>query len=465
MSSSPTAAFRSWGLAHHHLHQATRPRHIAGVRDALAARGGLPALAYGLGRSYGDSCLNADGVLLDMGGLDRFVAFDPATGVLRAEAGVSLAAILDHLAQPGADGSAWLPAVMPGTAYVTLGGAVANDVHGKNHHRSGSFGGHVRGLSLMRSDGGPLFCSPGENPELFAATVGGLGLTGVVLEVELQLTRVAGLALDTEEIRFDGLDAFYALASESADWEYTVAWIDCLAEGRQLGRGIFSRANHAPGPSDADPRGGPRMSVPAAPPFSPLSRLSLKAFNALYWRRLGRRTRSRRLRPYRPVLFPLDAIGHWNRLYGRRGFYQYQCVLPPDTARDGIAELLRTIAASGEGSFLAVLKTLGERRSPGLLSFPMPGTTLALDFPNRGDATLALMDRLDAITMAGRGRVYPAKDGRMSAPTFSAGYSELERFRAQVDPAFSSSFWRRVGGIRPARKTTAPTELAAMARL
>jgi FAD/FMN-containing dehydrogenase len=459
---SSNGAYRSWGLVHRYGHHAVHVREMETARAALRAADGQPVLAHGLGRSYGDTCLNADGVLLDMAGFDRFVAFDPATGVLRAQAGVSLAAILRHLTRPAADGSAWFPPVVPGTSNVTLGGAVANDVHGKNHHVAGTFGRHVRSLRLLRSDGQVLACAPERQRELFAATIGGLGLTGVILEVELQLRRVPGLALETEEFRFGGLDAFYALAAESAAWEYTVAWIDCLAQGSRLGRGIFSRARHAPGPFAAEQDEDRGLSIPLAPPFSPLFRQSLRAFNAFYWRRLGRRGHIRRLRPYRPVLFPLDAIGNWNRLYGRAGFYQYQCVLPPDTARDGIAEMLRTIAASGEGSFLAVLKTLGHGRSPGLLSFPMPGTTLALDFPNRGPRTLSLLERLDAITLAGRGRVYPAKDGRMSAGTFAAGFPELERFRASVDPGFSSSFWRRVAGgtLSPAvpRPASAPLQ-------
>ncbi len=457
--------YRSWGLAHRYPHRVARPRDPRELRSALRAAGDRPALAFGLGRSYGDSCLNADGLLVDMSGLDRFVAFDEGTGVLRAQAGVSLAAVLDHLARPGPDGGAWLPPVRPGTSFVTLGGAVANDGHGTNHHRFGSFGCHVRALRLLRSDREePVACSPAENPELFAATIGGLGLAGVVLEVELQLRRVPGLALDTEEIRFGGLDAFYALAAESGDWEYTVAWIDCLAQGKDLGRGIFSRANHAMGPVEGSRAGGsaPRLAVSFPPPFSPLTPLTLKAFNALYWRRLGRRERVRRARPYRPVLFPLDAVGGWNRLYGPRGFFQFQCVLPPAAARDGVAELLRAIAAAGEGSFLAVLKTLGERHSPGLLSFPMPGTTLALDFPNRGGTTLALLDRLEAITLAAGGRIYPAKDARMSAAAFAAGYPGLDRFRGSVDPGLSSSFWRRVtGAAAPQREAAALLEATA----
>ena len=268
--------------------------------------------------------------------------------------------------------------------------------------------------------------------------------------------------LVTEDIKIASLDEFYALSAESeAGWEYTVAWVDCLARGRELGRGIFSRANHAPGPVGPTASLDQRLAVPVSPPWSPLNGFTLRLFNALYRRRLGWRRRARHLAAYAPVLFPLDAIGGWNRLYGRHGFYQYQCVLPPDTARDGIAELLDSVATAGEGSFLAVLKTLGDQRSPGLLSFPRPGTTLALDFPNRGPSTLALLDRLDRITLAAGGRVYPAKDGRMSPAMFAAGYPGLGRFRDSVDPAFSSSFWRRVGGPAAALAELPASELAA----
>ena len=436
----------AWGRAHRHRHAVARP---AGPAEAMAAlrAAGRPALAYGRGRSYGDSCLNADGLLLETGRLDRFVAFDPATGLLEAQAGVTLAEVLAHVCRPAADGSAWFPAVLPGTRWVTLGGALANDVHGKNHHREGSFGCHVPGFTLLRGDGRVLACSALENPELYRATIGGLGLTGLVLDLKLRLRRVPGLMLAVEEIRTGSLDEFYAISAESeAGWEYAVAWVDCRARGREVGRGIFSRANHAPGPIGPVAPPEPRLRVPLTPPFPPLNRLTLGLLNTLYRRRLGWRRRTLRLSPYAPVLFPLDAVAGWNRLYGRRGFYQYQCVLPPGSARDAVAEMLDLVASTGEGSFLAVLKTMGERRSPGLLSFPMPGTTLALDFANRGPATLSLLDRLDAITRAARGRVYPAKDGRMSASTFAAGQPGLERFRASVDPAFSSSFWRRAGG-------------------
>ena len=435
----------SWGRAHHLRHAVARPGSVGEAAAALA--GPLPALGYGRGRSYGDSCLNDGGLLVETARLDRFIAFDRASGRLEAEAGVTISEVLAQLARPNADGSHWFLPVTPGTSVVTLGGAVANDVHGKNHHVTGSFGCHVPSFTLLRGTGELLTCSSAENPGLYRATIGGLGLTGLLTGVTLQLKRVPGLAVEVEEIRFGNLREFFDLArSSEAGFEYTVAWIDCLARGAALGRGIFSRANHVPGERRDYLPPAIRWSVPLAPPFSPLNRASLTAFNALYWRRLGRSGRRVQRIGYADYLYPLDAIGNWNRLYGRRGFYQYQCVLPPAAAEDGVRAMLDAIAQAGDGSFLAVLKTFGPQPAPGLLSFCREGITLALDFPNRGAGTLALLDRLDAITLAAGGRVYPAKDGRMSAATFRAGYPELDAFAPYVDERFSSTFWRRVAG-------------------
>jgi len=441
----------SWGRLHRFDHEVWQPRSPAALVEALPSAS-RPRLAYGLGRSYGDSCLNDGGVLVDMTGLDVFQAFDRTTGVLRVEAGVRLADIVNllaHRVEP--DGGAWFLPVSPGTAFVTVGGAIANDVHGKNHHWMGTFGNHVRAFHLLRGDGSVQRCSANDNAELFRATIGGLGLTGIVLDAELQLRRVPGLAVENEDLRFDDLCAFEELSAAATEsHEYTVAWIDCLAAGRQLGRGVFSRANHMPGAATVPSAGAPRLALPIEPPVSPLSRLSIAAFNALYWRRFWPRRQRRQRLPVTTILYPLDFLAGWNRLYGRRGFYQYQCVLPAATAGDGIAELLRTIARAGDGSFLVVLKTFGDRPSPGLLSFPMAGTTLALDFSNRGASTLAMLDRLDRITEAAGGRLYPAKDGRMSGATFRFGYPQLDRFAEQIDPTFSSSFWRRMA-LPPAR--------------
>ena len=434
----------SWGRVLRARHLVSAP---GGMEEAGASVGreALPVLGYGCGRSYGDSPLNPDGRLVDMRRLNRFIAFDRVTGVLTCEAGVTLAEILAVVCRPEGDGGGWFLPVSPGSRFVTVGGAIANDVHGKNHHRFSTFGAHVVAFDLARSDGGVVACSALENGELFAATIGGMGLTGLILRASLRLRRVAGLAMEAEDVRFDDLAGFFALAGESeVDWEYTAAWIDCLATGAQLGRGIFSRARHVAGRSAVPPSRAPRLNWPLTLPVSLANSVSVRAFNALYLRRLGRGGRARRIGGYDGVLYPLDAIGNWNRVYGRAGFFQFQCVVPPDVAPAAIAEMLRLIAASGQGSMLSVLKTFGDLPSPGMLSFPMPGATLALDFPNKGASTRGLLAALERVTLDAGGRLYPAKDGVMTAAGFHDSNPALQRFLPHVDPAFSSAFARRV---------------------
>ncbi len=436
-----TSELTSWG-------RLLRPQQLAFVpswpdelpatlRAAAAARPEHGVLPMGLRRSYGDSGLNPDGAVVLTAGLDRTIAFDPEAGILRAEAGHSLEALLAWLVPNGF----FLP-VTPGTRHVTLGGAVANDVHGKNHHGAGTFGRWVRAIGLLRSDGAVHTLVPGD--ALFASTVGGLGLTGLITWVELTLLPIASSRMEVEDEVFEDLDGYFRLAEASATWDYTVAWVDCLGQGAALGRGIFSRGRHATA-------GGLRAEEPTklwrmpldAPGFA-LNRLTLTAFNTLYLA-MGRwRSGRARNAPYLSFFYPLDGIAEWNRLYGKRGFFQYQCVVPPAASRDAVREMLTTTAAAGEGSFLAVLKNFGALPSPGLLSFPMEGTTLALDFANKGTPTLALLARLDAITREAGGRLYPAKDGRMSAKMFRAGYPAWERLKEHMDPHFSSAFWRRV---------------------
>ena len=426
-------AYASWGL------YPTLPQRAVAFswRDQ-----GWPAIAgevlpRGNGRSYGDSCLADGGTLLDARGLDRFIAFDPSTGRLACEAGVLLGDILELTVPKG-----WFLAVTPGTRLVTVGGAIANDVHGKNHHRRGSFGNHVLRFELLRSDGRRILCGPDREPEWFRATVGGLGLTGLVTWAELQLIPVEGPWLDVETRRFPDLDAFFALAAESdRSHDYTVAWIDCLARGRDLGRGLFMRANHAPTPSGKHeaPRGARR--VPFTPPVSPVNRLTLRAFNELYYRF----PRSRHsIQHYLTYFYPLDSILDWNRLYGQRGFVQYQCVVPPESAPAALRRILDLIAADGQGSFLSVLKLFGTMPGCGLLSFPRPGATLALDFPFRGEPTLGLLDRLDRVVMDAGGGVYPAKDARMSGEVFGRTFPDWEKLESMRDPKVMSAFWRRV---------------------
>lgn len=409
-------------------------------RDARLPAPDGTRLPYGNGRSYGDSCLNPGGALLLTRGLDRFINFDPAFGRLRCEAGVTLDEILALVVPQG-----WFLPVTPGTRYVTVGGAVANDVHGKNHHRVGTFGHHVLRMELHRSDGERIQCAPNENAGFFRATVGGLGLTGVICWVELQLRRIQGPWMEMESVRFDALDEFFELSRTSMEsHEYSVAWIDCLARGSSLGRGHFIRADHASAYGAERPlQPKNSLSMPLTPPVSLVNRLTLRPFNALYYHR-QRARQQRATVHYQPYFYPLDGISNWNRMYGRRGFLQHQCVLPPDCARDAVAELLDAIAQSGTGSFLAVLKEFGDMPSLGMLSFPRPGATLALDFPNTGPEVFRLLDRLDEIVAAADGAIYPAKDARMSPSLFRQANPGLDAFTPYVDPTFSSGFWRRV---------------------
>ena len=427
----------SWGRLN------AEPHHVLPLNSAghvPPPDAGQFALPYGMGRSYGDVCLNPGGALWLTQGADHWLKFDAHTGLLTCQAGALLADIQHLLAPRG-----WMLPVTPGTQFVTVGGAIANDVHGKNHHMTGSFGNHVRSLTLQRTDGGTIVCGPDHAADWFRATVGGLGLTGLITQATLQLRRVAGPWLATETIAFDTLERFYALAAASeAEWEYTVSWIDCLDK---RGRGVFLRANHCAA-DDRVPEHAPRkgrLAMPITPPLSLVNAASLRAFNALYYHVHHARAGAA-VSHYRPFFYPLDGIAHWNRMYGPRGFYQYQCVMPFEGGEQAIAALLAQIAGSGQGSFLAVLKTFGTLPSLGLLSFPKPGITLALDFPNRGNKALQLFGQLDAIVSAAGGRIYPAKDARMPAHLFQSGYPQWEQFIPYRDPGISSAMSRRLMG-------------------
>jgi FAD/FMN-containing dehydrogenase len=403
-----------------------------------ALPGEAPILPRGCGRSYGDSCLNADGTLIHTAHLDRLIAFDRERGIVRCEAGMTLAQLLEFAVPHG-----WFPPVLPGTRYVSIGGAIANDVHGKNHHVAGSFGRHVRRFELARSDGMRVECSPESSPELFAATVGGLGLTGLITWAEIALRPIRSANLDSETIPFEGMDEFLELSRQSHDrFEHSVAWIDTTGQRWGVGRGLFMRANpveEADG-SLAKAPSAPRLRVPFDFPAVALGRTTISLFNAWHYRTaaLGRQRVH-----YAPFFHPLDAIGGWNRIYGARGFLQHQCVVPHAGASRAMDEILGAVTAAGQASFLSVIKVFGDLPSPGMLSFPRPGVTLAMDFP-AGPATLEMLDRLDAIVMEAGGAIYPAKDARMSPGTFARSFGRADEFARHVDPAFSSSFWRRV---------------------
>ena len=430
--------YRSWG-GMGGINQTAIP--LFWTQDPFPDVGKRSALPFGNGRSYGDSCLNEGGVLLDTRGLSRFLSFDPSSGILALESGVLLSEVLS-LSVP----SGWFLPVTPGTRFVTVGGAIANDVHGKNHHRDGTFGCHVRKLCLLRSDGSKLICSQNENQDIFSATIGGLGLTGVILWAEIALKRIKNPLIRSETIRFDNLTEFFRLSDESdLDYEYTVSWIDCLGRGKNLGRGLFMRGNHATvfEPSCSSTTAQKNTAIPFTPPFSLVNTLTLRGFNTLYYWK-NRKRHMTNIGHYEPFFYPLDGVLHWNRLYGRKGFFQYQCVVPKNEREGAVREILQQISQSGEGSFLAVLKAFGDLPSPGLLSFPRPGVTLALDFPNREKKTLELLDCLDGIVAEAGGAVYPAKDARMTGERFRQFFPRWNEFLRYKDPAFSSEFWRRV---------------------
>jgi len=435
----PEADYRTWGRLATGPHEAARPRFADDVAPLIAGSSDAPngILPVGLGRSYAESGVNPGGRLLKMDQLDRFIAFDDQTGVIRAEAGLSLNGLLSVTVPKG-----WFTNTTPGTRFVTLGGAVANDVHGKNHHRSGTFGAGVRRLGLLRSDGdGVIELSPQSNTDLFAATIGGLGQTGTIVWVELQLVRIPSSWLVQETVPFGGIEDFLAVAAESEDsHEFGVSWIDCTAPG---GPGFYYRANWS-AEGDLSPHGEKqKLSLPVNLPAWSLNPLTLTAFNRLYG--VGQRFKPAVFRiHYSSFFYPLDSIGGWNRLYGKPGFRQYQFVTPPETSADALKAALNVIRLSGEGSFLAVLKTFGPAASPGLLSFPRRGATLALDFRNRGADTLRLFERLDAIVAEAGGRLYPAKDGRMPAALFKSGYPNWAAWAERRDPEIQSQFVRRI---------------------
>lgn len=399
-----------------------------------------PVLVCGQGRSYGDSCLNSEGRLLDTHRLDRVLSFDQERGLIRCEAGMTFADLIDICLPQG-----WFPKVVPGTAQVTLGGALANDIHGKNHHREGTFGCSVVRFELVRSDGQRLVCDADQHSAFFKATIGGLGLTGWISWLELSLIPVANAWMETERRRYPNLEALIeGLDQADQHWAYTVAWLDGTAPSSRLGRGVLLCGRHAAEEakqSKSTVRVKRRsVQVPFLMPSWFLNRLSIGMFNRLYFFKAPRKPQYPSM-DYRTFFFPLDRVRNWNRLYGRRGLLQYQCVLedPSD-----IQKMLLDAKRSGTPPFLAVLKRFDSQASPGLLSFPRPGYTLALDFPDsaRARAWIAAWNqRVQA--------VYPAKDACMDGTSFRRFFPNWETWQASVDPAFQSDFWRRMNQEQP----------------
>ena len=436
---STTALFESWGRYPNHRANLI-PLHWQSDYPAVANHLHDAVLPVGMGRSYGDVCLLDQGNLLVTTGMNRLLAFDPATGVLTAEAGITLSQILDFAVPRGF----FLP-VSPGTKYVTLGGAIANDIHGKNHHSAGTFGRHVPAFELVRSDGSRRICSATENADLYAATIGGLGLTGVITWAQLKLRPIVSRKIDYEGIQFHGVDEFLDLTNQAGHIEYTVSWVDVTSTGKNFARGIFMQGDHSAVPGELTVSPEPKLIFPIEAPGFALNALSVSLFNtAFFHKQVHKRVVA--LQDYEPFFYPLDKVLHWNRMYGKGGLLQFQYVIPWDHAREGTIAILKEVAKSGLASFLAVLKAFGDTSSPGMMSFPQPGITLALDFPIKPDKSFPLFHRLAEMTRELGGRLYPAKDAAMTPQQFQAFYPEWQSFAQYRDPQITSSFWERVTG-------------------
>ncbi len=402
------------------------------------------AIARGLGRSYGDSSLSEN--LLSTGRFNRFISFDGATGELVCESGVSLSEILDVFVPRG-----WFLPVTPGTRFVTVGGAIASDVHGKNHHNAGSLSNHVSWMDILLADGDVARCSKSERGELFLATCAGYGLTGVILRASVRLQRVETAYIRERTIRTKNLDEVLDAFDEQAGWTYSVGWIDCLARGKNLGRSVLMLGEHATRADIKESmealRPGPvrELAVPFEFPGFFLNTFTVRAFNVAYY---GKASSRERIIRYEPFFYPLDGVHNWSRIYGKRGFVQYQLVLPKESGKEGLKKILRVTASKGLGSFLAVLKLFGKEDGP-YLSFAKEGYTLALDFPITSSIFVEL-DELDSIVKGYGGRLYPTKDSRMKKEMFLAGYPRRDKFmeiRSTVDPhrRFESLQSRRLG--------------------
>lgn len=418
---------------------------VAGL-EALREAGPRGVIARGLGRSYGDAAQNAGGTVIDMTSMSQGSTLDTRTGVLTADASYSLGELID-LDLPGG----WFVPVTPGTRHVTVGGAVASDVHGKNHHRDGSFSKHVLSIDLLTPGGERLTLRPGTDE--FAATAGGMGLTGVILSATLQLLRVeTAYVIEDIERCADVDDCMARMSARDDEYRYSVAWIDCLARGSRLGRSVLMRGDHAPEsalPAGTEPlarRRGLRLPAPPWAPNGLLRRETVAAFNELYFRHAPKEERGR-LVGLDPFFYPLDAVNGWNRIYGSRGFLQYQFVVPFGR-EDALREALERFSGAGVASFLAVLKRFGA--GSGMISFPMPGWTLALDIPAGDPALGPLLDGLDSLVADAGGRVYLSKDSRLRPELLADMYPELDRWRAAVrsldpDGVMQSDLSRRLG--------------------
>jgi decaprenylphospho-beta-D-ribofuranose 2-oxidase len=403
-----------WGRYPNIEAQLLRPRDVEAVTKMVSQH---QLIARGLGRSYGDSSLAS--VCLESTNLDCFLGFDKDQGIIRCQAGVSLRQVLEFAIPQG-----WFLAVTPGTSYVTVGGAIASDIHGKNHHLNGSFSDHVISMQLMLADGSVIEVSRDKQPDLFHATCGGMGLTGIILSATFTLIPIQSSMIEQKLVKAPSLEEVCSAFEEHADATYSVAWIDCLANGKNLGRSLLMLGEHSKS-GDLWVSSKKPINIPVNLPTWILNSNSIGLFNQLYFHKAIFQKASSVI-PYQPYFYPLDQLQNWNRLYGKNGFVQYQFVLPKTSGVSGLKKVVKMIADSGSGSFLAVLKLFGKGNS-NFLSFPMEGFSLALDF-KVNQPTLALLDRLDLVVQEMGGRVYLTKDARMSAQSFRIFYPQWQEF-------------------------------------
>lgn len=395
-------------------------------------------LAYGLGRSYGDVCLNENGQIIITRDLNQIINFDNEKGFIKIEGGVSIKEILEKITPNG-----WFLPVVPGTKFVTIGGAIANDIHGKNHHKFGSFGNYVENLQLLRSNGEILNCSIIENPDYFRATIGGMGLTGIIVSAEIRLLKIESQLLESQTLRYSSLAEYWDINQEFEEkFDYTVSWVDCQTNNKAEIRGIFHSGNHIKEQLENEAKKDFSIPFPITPPISVVNNFSKKIINQAYFS-LNKKE-IKKYQHYKSFFFPLDVIKNWGKAYGPKGFFQYQFVIPSDNGIKGIKEILKEINAYGRIPALGVLKTFGDIKSLGMMSFPRKGITMALDFENKGIKTLDFFNKLDNIVLEYGGALYPGKDSRMSKKMFESSFANLNEFKNYIDPNFSSSFWRRV---------------------
>jgi FAD/FMN-containing dehydrogenase len=396
-------------------------------------------IAYGNGRSYGDSALNES--ILHMRPHDYFINFDDESGLLQVESGVLLSEIIEHFVPRG-----WFLQITPGTKLITVGGAIASDVHGKNHHLNGCFSECVKEFDIIQVDGSIISCTREKYPELFKATCGGMGLTGVIISAKIFLKKINSQFIDQTTIKTHNLEQTFEAFEQYQSSPYSVAWIDCLAKKGNIGRSLLMLGDFRnDGKLCYSPKD--KLSIPFNFPSFALNNLSIRAFNWLYYGKV-KEDKSKQRVDIDTFFYPLDAIAHWNRIYGKNGLTQYQCILPKDCSYDGLKEILAKIAESGKGSFLAVLKLYG-KANDNYLSFPMEGYSLALDFKIE-KGTLELLNQLDDILKQYKGRVYLTKDARVSKANFEQSYPMVNEFRKfrrkhQLDKVFQSLQSRRLG--------------------